>query len=142
MRRVPGIVGHDPEVSSSVAVTETADACFVIASHLTTRSRIGPRGYELTSLAGNCSLKTKLVSAMSPLDATPPLSRWRRSADRSSESWHMFAQAIGEYGNLGSIFTNVQSMAYSVRWWLESLSPAAWVALAVCLLVMFLWSRR
>jgi hypothetical protein len=54
----------------------------------------------------------------------------------------MFAQAIGEAASLGSIVTQVQSFAYSVRWWFESLSPTAWAVLAVCVLVMFLWSRR
>ena len=54
----------------------------------------------------------------------------------------MFAQSIGAYGSLGSIATQAQSMTYSVRWWLGSLSPTTWVVVAVCLLVMFFWSHR
>jgi hypothetical protein len=54
----------------------------------------------------------------------------------------MFAQSIVEYANLSSIVTRVESMAYSVRWWLESLSPTTWVVMAICLLAFFFWSRR
>ena len=54
----------------------------------------------------------------------------------------MFAQSIGDYASLGSIVTRAEAMVYSARWWLGDLSPTTWVIVAVCVLGMFLWSRR
>jgi len=54
----------------------------------------------------------------------------------------VFAQSIGDYASLSSIATWVESMAYSVRWWLGSLSPLTWALVAACLIGLFLWSRR
>jgi drug/metabolite transporter (DMT)-like permease len=54
----------------------------------------------------------------------------------------MFAQSMGEYGALGSIASSVESLAYSVRRWLEHISPATWVVVAIVAIGLYLWSRR
>jgi hypothetical protein len=54
----------------------------------------------------------------------------------------MFAQSLGEYGNLGSIASRVESLAYSVRTWLGHIRPTTWVVVAILVIGLFLWSRR
>jgi hypothetical protein len=54
----------------------------------------------------------------------------------------MFAQSVGDYGSLGSITSRVESLSYSVRYFLGSLSPTTWVLVAIVVIGMFFWSRR
>jgi len=54
----------------------------------------------------------------------------------------MFAQSLGDYGSLCSITSRVESLAYSVRSSLGSLSPTTWVLIGLAAIGMFFWSRR
>jgi hypothetical protein len=54
----------------------------------------------------------------------------------------IIAQAIGEYGALGSMLAAPQQLAYDVADWLGSLSPTTWVVAAAVVLAFVFLKRR
>jgi hypothetical protein len=55
----------------------------------------------------------------------------------------MIAQSLVDYGVLQFLNQGVQSLAYTIRTVLESISDRTWVTIgAVALLLAVLWSRR
>jgi hypothetical protein len=53
-----------------------------------------------------------------------------------------FAQAIGEYGGVGSLMSEIQQLAYSMSARLGRVTPTEWIIGVVVVLGLVILSRR
>ena len=54
----------------------------------------------------------------------------------------IFAQALGEYGGLSSLWSGIQQLSYSVSTRLESLSATTWAVIALVVVGLLYMTRR